>query len=255
MSADPGRGRATLARSIRLFRAFRVEQSDPDHFYGLLAEDSVEQLDGFVPLAGALVLDVGGGPGYFAAAFRRAEAVYVCVEADVGELASRSVPGAGSILGSALALPVRSGTVDVCYSSNVLEHVPDPERMLGEMVRVTRPGGLVFCSWTLWMSYWGGHETSPWHLLSGSLAARRYARRTGHPPKNLYGESLFAVSAGRMIRWAERDPQVQVVAVVPRYHPAWLWWLARVPGLREVACWNLVLVLRRRTEGDKPPHT
>lgn len=243
-----GGQRATLRRSVRLFRAFRLEQTDPDLFYGLLADDSVAQLQTWTGLRGRTVVDVGGGPGYFADAFRKAGATYVSVESDLGELAAVTVPGPGSVLGSALALPLRDGSVDVCYSSNVLEHVPDPERMLAEMVRVTRPGGTVFCSYTLWLSPWGGHETSPWHYLGGRRAAARYTRRHGHRPKNLYGESLFAVSAGRAVRWARGCPDVDVVQVLPRYHPRWAWWVARVPGLRELACWNLALVLTKRDQ-------
>ena len=226
-------------------RAFRVEQSDPDRFYGALAADSVQQLAEYADLGGATVLDVGGGPGYFADAFRTAGASYFSVEADLGELSAHAEPGPGSVLGSALALPVRDGTVDVCYSSNVLEHVPEPERMLAEMVRVTRPGGLVFCSFTLWLSYWGGHETAPWHFLGGHRAARRYTKRHGHPPKNVYGTSLFAVSAGQVLRWARARADVQLVAALPRYHPWWAWWVVRIPGIREVLTWNLAVVLRR----------
>lgn len=245
MPRDPRRARATLRRSIDLLRAFRVEQTDPDRFYGTLAADSVAQLQAYVDLRGATVLDVGGGPGYFAQAFRGAGASYVSIEADLGELSARSEPGPGSVLGSALSLPIRDGSVDVCYSSNVLEHVADPERMLAEMVRVTRPGGTVFCSYTLWLSFWGGHETAPWHYVGGHRAARRYTRRHGHPPKNVYGTSLFAVSAAQVLRWARHRADVEVVAALPRYHPWWAWWVLRIPGIREVATWNLALVLRR----------
>ena len=240
------RSRATLQRSVALLNAFRVEQTDPDRFYGELAADSVAQLQEYVDLQDATVVDVGGGPGYFAAAFRAAGATYVSIEADLGELSAKSEPGPGSVLGSALALPLRDATVDVCYSSNVLEHVAEPERMLAEMVRVTRPGGTVFCSYTLWLSFWGGHETAPWHYLGGHRAARRYARKHGHPPKNVYGTSLFAVSAGRVLHWARNRDDVEIVAALPRYHPRWAWWVVRIPGVREVVTWNLALVLRHR---------
>ena len=46
--------------------------------------------------------------------------------------------------------------------------------MIDEMVRVTRPGGTVFVSFTPWWSPWGGHETAPWHYLGGEYARRRY---------------------------------------------------------------------------------
>jgi len=114
------------------------------------------------------------------------------------------------------------------------------------MLRVTRPGGLVFCAYTVWLSPWGGHETSPWHYLGGNHARRRYQRRYGKPPKNVYGESLFALSAGRVVRWARHQPEADVVGIFPRYHPRWLLWTARVPLLRELAACNLVLALRRR---------
>ena len=65
---------ATLSRSVSLFRAFLREQTDPDFFYGVLAADSARQLGEHVRLDGATVLDVGGGPGYFADAFRGAGA-------------------------------------------------------------------------------------------------------------------------------------------------------------------------------------
>jgi SAM-dependent methyltransferase len=235
----------SLRRSLQLFRAFQVEQSDPDWFYGLLAADSVRQVGGFADLAGARILDVGGGPGYFAAAFREAGAVYLAVDADLGELSAVSSPGPGSVLGSGMALPFRDGAVDVCFSSNVLEHVPDPERMADEMVRVTGPGGTVLLSYTVWLSPWGGHETAPWHYLGGERAARRYERTRGRAPKNRFGTSLFAVSAARMTRWAYHCPGVTVVDVLPRYHPRWARWVASVPGLREVAVWNLLIVLRK----------
>ena len=236
---------ATLSRSVRLFRAFLREQSEPDLFYGVLAADSVDQLAAHVPLDGATVLDVGGGPGYFADAFRGAGAMYVGLEPDAGELAARGAPEPGTLRASGEALPIRTAAVDVCYSSNVLEHVRSPWTMAAEMVRVTRSGGTVFLSFTPWWSPWGGHETAPWHYLGGTRARRRFARLNGREPKNRFGESLFRVSVGSALRWARRCPDADLVAAYPRYHPWWAAWVVRVPVLREVVSWNLVLVLHR----------
>ncbi len=237
---------ATFARSVSLFRAFRLEQSDPEHFYGVLAADSIAQLAHWVDLEGTTVLDVGGGAGYFADAFRAAGTTYFGLEPDAGEMTARGTAEPGTVRGSGEELPVRTGAVDVCYSSNVLEHVRRPWAMADEMVRVTRPGGLVYLSYTPWLSPHGGHETAPWHYLGGHRARRRFRRRTGAEPKNRFGESLFAVSAGGAVRWARSCPDVDLLAVLPRYHPWWAAWVARVPGLREFASWNVVLVLRRR---------
>jgi SAM-dependent methyltransferase len=45
--------------------------------------------------------------------------------------------------GSATSLPFSDGAFDVTCSFKVLPHVPDIERALAEMARVTRPGGHV----------------------------------------------------------------------------------------------------------------
>jgi SAM-dependent methyltransferase len=222
-----------------------VEQTDPARFYGALADDAASHIGHYTGLNGALVLDVGGGPGYFADAFETAGATYRTVDSDVGEMSMVTEPRAGSVIGSGMALPFADGSVDVCYSSNVLEHVREPWLMADEMVRVTRPGGLVFISYTTWYGPWGGHETAPWHFVGGRYAARRYERKHGKRPKNDFGSSLFPVTVAAGLRYAERVHSAAVIDVLPRYNPQWSRWLLRVPGLRELVTWNLVIVLER----------
>lgn len=232
---------------MRLFSAFLAEQSDPDRFYGDLAEDSAAHVDALHPLSEGLLLDVGGGPGFFADAFASRGATYIAVDADAGEMRLHGrAPGPRTVQASGTALPFADGAFDIAYSSNVLEHVGDPWAMADEMVRVVRPGGTIVISYTLWFGPWGGHETSPWHFLGGHRAAQRYERRHGHAPKNVYGQSLFPITAADGVAWARRCADADVVRIEPRYLPSSLRWVARVPALREVACWNLMLVLRRR---------
>ncbi|TDC60912.1 methyltransferase domain-containing protein [Actinomadura sp. GC306] len=242
----PSPHRATLARSVRLLTAFRREHTDPAYFYELMARDTVAQLGSYTVLPGATVIDVGTGSGFFARALAEAGGQCVGIDRDPAELTAHGAAAPNTLVGSALALPFRTGSFDVCFSSNVLEHVPEPWRMADEMLRVVRPGGTVFLSFTNWLSPWGGHETSPWHYLGGDRAARRYERRHGRPPKNLYGESLHPVSVSAALRWARGRDDAHFVAAVPRYHPRWAGWIVRVPGVREFATWNLVLVLRKK---------
>jgi SAM-dependent methyltransferase len=236
----------TLRRSITLFRAFRQEQIQPAVFYEALAADSTAQLSQYVDPAGKTVLDVGGGPGYFREAFQARGSRYFALDADVGELSGLGEIASGTVIGSGMQLPFADASVDICYSSNVLEHVSDPWRMADEMVRVTRPGGVVFLSYTVWYGPWGGHETAPWHFLGGRRARERYRRRHGHEPKNRFGESLFPVTVKAGSDWARRQTAADVLDVVPRYNPRFAHWLTRVPVVRELVTWNLVIVLRRR---------
>lgn len=245
--------RATLARSVRLLSQFRFEQSDPDRFYGALAADTSAMVADLWraahpddPLSHRrTVLDVGGGPGYFATAFTDAGWNYIGVEPDPSEMHAAGRAGEGGpgafVRASGLALPFADGSVDVCLSSNVAEHVAQPWLLGAEMLRVTRPGGLAILSYTVWLGPFGGHETGLWHYFGGARAAARYTRRHGHPPKNNYGSSLFAVSAAEGLRWAASTGAL--VAAFPRYHPRWAWPVTSVPGLREVLTSNLVLVL------------
>jgi len=246
-------GRATLRRSVRLLSQFRFEQSEPARFYGALADDTVAMVadlwtgvTGDSP-AGRTVLDVGGGPGYFASAFEQAGMRYVGVEPDPREMHAGPAgePGAGVFVrASGMALPFADSSVDICLSSNVAEHVRNPWRLGNEMLRVTRPGGLAVLSYTVWLGPFGGHEMGLTHYLGGARAAERYTRRHGHRPKNDYGSSLFAVSAADGLQWARSTGAL--VAAFPRYHPRWAWWMTSIPGFREFAVSNLVLVLSPR---------
>lgn len=234
-------GRRGIRRSVRLFRSFLVEQTDPERFYSELAGDSIDLLREHTPLAGRTVLDVGAGPSEFARAFRSAGAHYVPIDHDATVASVRD----GGVVGDALRLPFADGSVDVVFSSNMWEHVPDPEAVADELLRVTRPGGVLFLSYTNWLSPWGGHETSPWHWLGGERAIARYERTHGHPPKNRVGETLHKVSVRQGLDWA-RGADAEVLAARPRYLPDVAAHVLRVPGLREVVTWNLLLILRRR---------
>ena len=231
---------------MRLFREFRLEQSDPQRFYTVLAEDTAAQVSGFVDLRGKLLLDVGGGPGFFRDAFVAAGASYLALEYDVGELSGFGGVKGSSVIGSGMQLPFRDASMDVAFSSNVLEHVSDPWLMGAEMLRVTKPGGTIFISYGPWWGPWGGHETAPWHYLGGRFARRRYTRVRGHEPKNKFGESLFVTTVNGGLRWGASRHDADLVAAFPRYNPRWSWWVLRVPLVRELVTWNLVLVLRKR---------
>ena len=244
--------RATLSRSVRLLSLFRFEQSDPSRFYTALAEDTAAMVGDLwraihgEPAAGQTLLDVGGGPGYFATAFSDAGFTYIGVEPDPAEMHAGPATGGSAtyVRASGMALPFADASVDICLSSNVAEHVPEPWRLAREMLRVTRPGGLVVLSYTVWLGPFGGHEMGLTHYLGGARAADRYTRKHGHRPKNDYGSSLFAVSAAAGLGWAAGTGAL--VAAFPRYHPRWAWWMSRVPLLREFTVSNLVLMLRPR---------
>lgn len=234
-----------MLRSVRLFRLFLTEQTDPEGFYSALARDAASQVARFITIPGRTVLDIGGGAGYVTDEFRSQGAHCYLVEPDASEMLARGGAPAGAVLGDGYWLPVRDGGADLCVSSNVLEHVRDPGGLIEEMVRATKPGGLIYLSFTNWYSPWGGHEMSPWHYLGAAKAERRYVRKHGKQPKNKVGASLFPVHIGSVLKLVRDRRDVKILSARPRYYPGWCRPLVYIPGLREIATWNLLLIMRR----------
>lgn len=102
------------------------------------------------------MLDLGCGYGYIG----RTYAQYispggrvVCVDREIPLLEearcriSEERDGCGFefVCGDAYAVPLADGAVDVAFCQTLLMHLAEPEKCLGEMVRVTRPGGMVVC--------------------------------------------------------------------------------------------------------------
>lgn len=62
-------------------------------------------------------------------------------------------PGVVGVVADAHALPFRSTVVDVARAVRVLMHVTEPERVVGELVRVVGPGGRILVSEPDWSGF------------------------------------------------------------------------------------------------------
>jgi SAM-dependent methyltransferase len=128
------------------------------------------------PLAAALIafarveqgmraLDVGCGPGALTAALaERLGEASVCAadpSEPFAEACRARLPGVEVVVASAEALPFADRAFDAALSQLVVNFMRDPEAGVREMVRVTRPGGVVAsCVWdyagemTLLRAFW-----------------------------------------------------------------------------------------------------
>jgi len=237
-----------IRRSVELVRLFLRESTDPKPFYEFLARDTISQLEPYLPKSAQPLrfIDVGGGPGYLSEQIRQRGDQCFAVDYNESELTLHAREAKGVVVGDGCALPLRGASADVVHSSNVLEHVPHPEHMLDEMLRVLRPGGVGYLSYTPWLSPWGGHETSPWHLLGGDFAAQRYEKRTEHPAKNLYGESLFNLPLPQVRGWFQQRSDAEILWDGPRYWPTSWRFMSRLPVIGETITWNYMVIFRRR---------
>ncbi|AXW88327.1 malonyl-[acyl-carrier protein] O-methyltransferase BioC [Lonsdalea britannica] len=155
-------------------RAFGRAATHYDRF-SELQRDSGERLmsllDGH---AGVELLDAGCGTGYFS---RRWQAQ--CKRVTALDLSSQMLAEARQqasathyVLGDIEHLPLPTASVDLCFSNLAIQWCDDLSRGLGELHRVTRPGGAIaFC--TLAQGTLTELE-SAWQRLDGSRRVNRF---------------------------------------------------------------------------------
>ena len=89
-----------------------------------------------------LVLDAGSGQGRFKAEFEHTR--YVGVDLAVGDATWDYT--ALDTISNLVRLPFDDDLFDVVLCTQVLEHVPEPQRVLNELSRVLKPGGKLYLS-------------------------------------------------------------------------------------------------------------
>ncbi|MFG2720784.1 class I SAM-dependent methyltransferase [Streptomyces sp. NPDC048416] len=97
-----------------------------------------------LPRRGVL-LELGAGPGAVTRRLRTALPGLTVLAMDIDEalLAHNTADGAARVVGDAVRLPLRDGSVDAVLLRYVLQHLPDVKPALAEAARVLRPGGRI----------------------------------------------------------------------------------------------------------------
>jgi SAM-dependent methyltransferase len=143
-------------RELEGFKAFEAEGwGDRAETYGDLLGTMTSRiaeavLDAAGVRHGMRVLDVATGPGYAAerAAARGAHPVGIDIAEGMLALARRRRPELEFRWGDAEELPFEDASFDAVVGGFVLNHLPSPERAIGEAVRVLAPDGTVaFSVW------------------------------------------------------------------------------------------------------------
>jgi len=184
-------------------------------------EEKLQVIERYLPgflSPGKKILEVGCGFGAFTV-FSRALHGYDTTGAEpdpvvreaAQELAEKSgvnTPIAGCP-GEALSFPDQ--TFDLVYSSNVLEHVQDPARVLAESIRVLKPGGYLFFTYPNYCSFWEGHYGIFWIPCMNKPVAKMYVRLFGRRAGYIDSLQLMNVRYTRRILSPLRN-QVEVVS-------------------------------------------
>jgi SAM-dependent methyltransferase len=187
------------------------------------------------------VVDLGCGPGSITLGLAEAVAPGMVVAIDVdattierarGLAVERGIGNVRFELGSAYDVPLASGSADAVCLFNVLQHLADPLRALGEARRLLRPGGIVAVrtndhgtaerpSWIVWPSDSALDEALRlylrlWQRKGGAPDMARRSRALLHEAGFVRVEAMASASAygtpEEVAQWGEQMASTQETA-------------------------------------------
>jgi SAM-dependent methyltransferase len=198
-----------------------------------LDEIRLLELDIVLPLLppGARILEIGGGTGRQALELSRRGFDVSSIDLASSAYAANCVFPIVDYDGSTVPLP--DASVDVVFSSNVLEHVPDLARMHGEIRRVLAPGGrcihvLPTHAWRFWTLLAGypdavvlhGAPSLVPHALLGRSERRRLTQAWYRSARNV----------GRRLLPPRHGGRGNTISEIRLFHPSWWRWNFREHG-------------------------
>ena len=166
------------------------------------------------------LLDVGCGCGWSSFCFARAG--YRTSGVDLNASVFEPPRTADLILteGSALNLPFQNESFDVVVTYQCLEHIPDPESALQEMIRTCKPGGIICVVGPNLLSPFIPLKDIGKDLLKGHITRRRTLGMPRHPYGNTTAERFRALlSISSLLAKKLLDPRPGFEMRVPDINP------------------------------------
>lgn len=173
---------------------------------------------------GARVLDVGAG----SAPYRKLFAHCTYVTHDFAQLSPEQLRHGGyariDIVSDATSIPEPDAAFDVVLCTEVIEHHPEPIKVVGELARLLRPGGLLLLTAPLG----SGIHQEPYHFYGGYTPFwyRRFLPEAGLGDIEIVanGGSLLHFSQESVRYWRMLSPSRLQAPVLVRImvFPLWL---------------------------------
>ncbi len=166
------------------------------------------ELDRLPLTAGARVLDAGCGSGRMLDELQDYGEVSG-VELDTDAAAVAASRGSGEVrVGRLEELPWPAETFDLITCLDVIEHTPDDRRTLGELRRVSKPGGFLLVTVPAYQALWSLHDAANHHY-------RRYSRRmlrsaaveAGWTVRRMTSFNAILLAPAAVVRMAQRGKQ------------------------------------------------
>jgi SAM-dependent methyltransferase len=247
-----------LRRWLKLWRLARIRLRSEAHYQAFQHYQGQWVIEGLIyhgcELSDHWILDLGCGYGGYSLALKEAGARVVAL--DLFLSASFLKEGVMWLRGDALCLPFLSGSFDGVFCASLIEHVPDPLKLLHEIRRVLRKRGWAYVSFPPFYSPRGGHQFSPFHYFGERIALalirrRRWWGESSWVPKRFpVSPSSFAHAFGdyglfpltiRRARELINEVGFQIIHQGVRFMPLNF---SRLPLLGEILTWHVEFILR-----------
>ncbi len=198
---------------------------------------------GMASVAGSIhgrLLDVGCGTRPYAPLFAGRVSRYIGVERDRARYVQ------ADIWGDVLFLPVKDNSFDTVLCNQVLEHVPEPQHMMGEMARVLKTGGTLILTAP---HIWELHEVPHDYYRYTPYGLRYLAEKAGLIVVDVRALAGFWVTAGARFCYylARFDRGVLALLIKPMLLAVQLgaWVLDKLHRVESEA-WNFLLIAQKK---------
>jgi SAM-dependent methyltransferase len=142
---------------------------------------------------GARVIEIGCGSGYGAAHLAARQLRVVALDRHLPSLAAATTryrrAGLAYVAGDAMELPFRDQAVSAVVAFEIIEHLPQPGRLVREIARILAPGGKAWISTpNIARHYEKIRVRNPYHLVDYDLEGFRRELEAVFPRVEIYGQ-------------------------------------------------------------------
>jgi SAM-dependent methyltransferase len=190
-----------------------------------------------IGVSGLRVLDLASGNGGYSRALADARGRVVSID-----LQPPAMMLPMFLVGNAMQLPFASQSFDLVFCASLIEHVPDPARLMAEIRRVLVHDGCVYLSFPPFYSPVGGHQFKPYHLLGECWALRLSKHKAASFSTSFGGFGLYPLSI-RRVRELIAEAEFEIRHQSTRFLP---FDVSRIPLLGEFLTWHAQFLLGKQ---------